>query len=925
MSAGAPGHLPHRGRELIARFLGEDAASGGPFALLGVDPAACTPSAVDAGWQRQLDRIAQHAEADTAEADQVRLALDAAARELHDPISRAAWLDELRRVTEARAAAETTTAAAAAAAAPSTEAAKPPVEDGEKKSSTPETREAQALVMRLLVRVALGLGFTVVLLLGGLWVMRQPMGPPGGTSPTAGGEVGPPAPAAAGPAEQARVAATSKRADAATPPSPPPPPLPPLRERGRSEFSDGASVIRELRAAVGDAATDPGRGLARFERVNAVAADWWCRYDAGQLRAAADAVVELLYKIAPHPDHAARLVGVLTEPLRVLDAADARSVHAVNADEVWPAGWAGGVVARCGRERELPTHVLAGIGSATSRLSSTSRPLAELSFEAGAAAALTGLPRSIIAGGAPAGVDADDARRTSLDAMKRWVEAVTLTTSSAPERRERAMIEALGMLLTDKAEPDADPRVFDAISLLASEIKWKAGPEGGGARGRLMDWFRDPRVSPADLRAVTSAIATKSGAEGVDATMVLSMTAQSDDRPRLRDRYAQVWSLAEASARDDEARQWVVQARPLIDAIPEDDELEQLAAAAELAEQNWRAIKIWRGDAAGGLAPDPNAPAIAPPTPAAPTLPVSGKIASGAAGGASGSVGNITGEARDGAWAEGFLQAERNIPIRLERLAELERVGPPIGWIDAGVLAETACFGSPSQVRAAAQKTVSRFADEPAMVSALLDLLPIVPRIRSVSDVYARVTLQSLPRPADAGWELATRRALVERLLSMITDDGVHGQIEQIALRIATCYLDAVDESPPAATSDGAATGATRGARMLLEQVRNEAASLPISHATRFNLPLIERRSEQRRVQAIGPVQGFSAEQAALAETMGALLAAERPEREAPVAEILEEMAAQRRKARHVFGQIWAAERAIARLWLLRLNTEGAA
>jgi hypothetical protein len=72
-------------------------------------------------------------------------------------------------------------------------------------------------------------------------------------------------------------------------------------------------------------------------------------------------------------------------------------------------------------------------------------------------------------------------------------------------------------------------------------------------------------------------------------------------------------------------------------------------------------------------------------------------------------------------------------------------------------------------------------------------------------------------------------------------------------------------------------------------------------------------------------VQAFSAEQVALAETMGALLAAERPDREAAVATILDELTAQRRRARHVFGQIWAAERAIARLWMLRLNTEGAA
>jgi hypothetical protein len=775
--------------------------------------------------------------------------------------------------------------------------------------------------MRLLVRVAIGLGMTVLGLLGGLWLMGQP-GPNQATGST-GGEVTS-EPARTDPTTNVPAATPQAASPAAAAPLPP---LPPLRVRGRSEFSDGASVIRELRAAVNDAAADAGRGLDRFERVNAVAADWWCRYDAGQRRAAADAVVELLYRLAPHPDHAARLLGVLTEPLRVLDAAAAPAAHAVHADEVWPAAWAGGVVTRCARERELPPALHAGLARAASSLSAAGRPLAELSFESGASAVLAALPRAIISGGLPSGPEAETIRGVASDAMKRWVEAVTLVHGGSPGFRERLLIDALGMLLTDKPEPDADARVFDAITLLAAEIKWKSGDEGGGARGRLIAWFRDQRVSAADLRTLTSAIATRSGAEGVDSTMVLSMSSQADERPRLRDRYAQAWSLAEASAREDEARAWVVRARQLIDAVPRDDELDHLAAAVELAELNWRAVKIWRGDSAGGLPADPSTSRPAPPAPPATiaSMPSSGKFAATRTPGTSSAIGGITGESRDGAWAEGFLQAERNIPIRLERLAELEQVGPPIGWVDAGVLAETACFGSPSQVRAAAQKAVGRFADEPAMVSAMLDLLPVAPRIRSVSDLYARVGLQGLPRPMDAGWELAARRALVERLLSMVADDGVHGQIEHTALRLAACYLDAVDESPPASTADGAATGAVRGARLLLDRVRKEAASLPISHATRFDLSAIDRRAEQRRAQAIGPVQAFSAEQVALAETMGALLAAERPDREAAVATILDELAAQRRRARHVFGQIWAAERAIARLWMLRLNTEGAA
>jgi hypothetical protein len=227
------------------------------------------------------------------------------------------------------------------------------------------------------------------------------------------------------------------------------------------------------------------------------------------------------------------------------------------------------------------------------------------------------------------------------------------------------------------------------------------------------------------------------------------------------------------------------------------------------------------------------------------------------------------------------------------------------------------------QVRAAAQRIVAKFADEPAMVSAMLDILPVAPRVRSTSDTFARVALATLPRPADADWELLTRRALVERLLAMIADEGVHGQVEQLASRIAAAYLDAAGEALSGGSTDAAAAGARRGAELLADQARREAEGLPITSATRLNIEQIQRRREQRRAQAIGPVQAFSAEQTGLAELTGYLVAAESPERESAVITVLDEMAAERRKARHVFAQVWAVERAIMRLWLLRLDQEG--
>ncbi|MCC6283858.1 MAG: hypothetical protein IT439_00945 [Phycisphaerales bacterium] len=66
-------------------FLGIEAAAGGPFALLGIAPGACTDRAVLAALQAQLDRVDGHIQAETPQADEVRLALHAAAAQLLDP------------------------------------------------------------------------------------------------------------------------------------------------------------------------------------------------------------------------------------------------------------------------------------------------------------------------------------------------------------------------------------------------------------------------------------------------------------------------------------------------------------------------------------------------------------------------------------------------------------------------------------------------------------------------------------------------------------------------------------------------------------------------------------------------------------------------------------------------------------------------
>ncbi len=66
----------------VEKYLGRAAAQGGPFALLGLTPDDCTQELIIVQLQRQLARLAANPDAATHEADEVRLALHAAAAKL---------------------------------------------------------------------------------------------------------------------------------------------------------------------------------------------------------------------------------------------------------------------------------------------------------------------------------------------------------------------------------------------------------------------------------------------------------------------------------------------------------------------------------------------------------------------------------------------------------------------------------------------------------------------------------------------------------------------------------------------------------------------------------------------------------------------------------------------------------------------------
>lgn len=929
--------LSHERRSPVERFLGSEEASGGPFALLGVPPAACTDEAILAALDRQLERVNRTTECDTPEADEVRLALHAAAAQLLDPAVRrhltARWTgrpvphprmptlsepaqrspDRVRLEHDAvltlglfggwnRRSLHRLVALAHARGYSSEHVAQTlrglagrrrprPVAARsirvEKSSSVrggaaplpEEVDPARVLLRNALIVGAAGV-FTLALVIGLLvHVLTKhpssaPAPPPAGSPPASAAprQALSPPPASDGGGSQRVNAATARPAD---------------------QLGALAAALRELAACPDALAVDPVQAAARFESAIGVLASGWPRVPRDRLIAAQDSIVEFLYRVGHDPALAARSLAAVGAGAESL-ASPREFGPGANPDRVWPAVWSVAMLVRLARERDFSVAARDAVEACLARALGPSAASVERTFDAGSVAALLALPRAMLAS-PPSPLPAEP--------WSRWADAAEAAEQDRA-RRERILLAGLEALLLLGPEPNADRGVLEIVTMLAARPAWRRGDE---SRRWLVRLFDDRRVSAADLNAVTAALATRSAAEGVDLTMVLSASASDRVRADLRDRFARVWGVTLDVDRSALAAEW---ARGAADAVERShraaNPVEHLASAVILARINGSAWRLWGGEHAPAAeilkdpARDVDAVVAPPSAPAGPP------------------------DAGDGAWAERYLAARRNVPLRLEQLGRLAGRGRAIGPVDAEVLVNEALAGSPNEVRTRAVDLVRTLADSPAIVNAVLETLPRTPRQVPAGQLIAYVCQRRLPMVRDPAWSAAARRALVERLLELRAAEGEHGAIDRLSVLMASAYRELASDAPlsEAQRNEASQPPADQSAAAVRARWRDAAGRLPpIPRApSTWGLDALDRRHAGRVSVARGQVQAFVAEQLGGVEALAFLVAAEQPAHADEIRSILDELEAERRAARHVFEQVAALERAATLLWRVRFG-----
>jgi hypothetical protein len=148
------------------------------------------------------------------------------------------------------------------------------------------------------------------------------------------------------------------------------------------------------------------------------------------------------------------------------------------------------------------------------------------------------------------------------------------------------------------------------------------------------------------------------------------------------------------------------------------------------------------------------------------------------------SFGNQRPSRADGEWAARYLLARRSADDRTRLLYELENTGGPAGAADADVLAEAASYSTPIEIRRQAQQIVIAYSGRSEVVLGLLEVLPRAAAQSGVSEMIADVTGRVLPDVDDQDWEFEARKALVARALELLAEE------EQRYLDVARTALE---------------------------------------------------------------------------------------------------------------------------------------
>jgi hypothetical protein len=641
------------------------------------------------------------------------------------------------------------------------------------------------------------------------------------------------------------------------------------------DLGDPSGALRLIASSIDEVALDADVAINTFAAGYAAAGRLWPRFTPDQLTACVNSCVDLVHRVKSDPAASARVVAMLEADIVPTGSAGVR------AEQILPAVWASGIAARLRREGDFPATLLDQLRSLGGADSSSSADSGIESFRAGAIEEAATLARGMAARCDPASV------------WKAWCEAVDAAASSDAERAARVKISALERLLV--AGPEPAPEGFAAsVAQFVVSIPWR---EEDASRRAMLRWFGSPEIGINDLRAVTLAI-TRLSSAAADPTMVLSANASAADRDGLRDRYAALWAIGGGTdARIGVVSEFRQAAGELLREVPRTParvDVFAYAVAAMRLNSAAEMIRAGQHDTAGIVikgAKSGLSDAINPAQAAEPD------------------------EAESERWIVALAQAEQN---QAKRLAVLSQARADVfNGAAAQVLMREALRGSAAPLRAAARNAVQRAVGSSNIAEAALEELPGMPLTSDNAELISIVaSVEDLPPIRDASWRLAARRALVARMLFLLSRDEETLAIERLITLAAETYAQR-GATARAADPQTATPSLPSSVSDLCDLWRDRASAA--SGSTRLPVSAIESRRSGMRELAEGQLQRCAADQAAMVEYLARVVDAEAPGQSGAIEALVSAYTMVQRQAGTIFDQMLASELTMLALWEIRL------
>lgn len=688
-------------------------------------------------------------------------------------------------------------------------------------------------------------------------------------------------------------------------------------------------VVADIRAASALLANggDP-RGVSEFRRAVAPFMAGWPTLSTAERQAVVTEVLNFVYRVPDDPTLASAAVDALSVETRLDDGATA----VLQPDEVWPAASSAGLLGRLSAERDLPPAVASAVARRAADLLGGRRPRGAVSFGQGLLDALALMPRRLVAAPAAGGggaVFAGDEPQSGR-AAERWALAVLAASGAGPgdgalDEAEAAkarrvadglICDGLERLLRTGPSATDSRDAGEALSALAGALRWTRGDP---APSRLAAWLEDPAVPSAGLHAVTRRmVAGAAPTEGLTSEMVLPLTGGAEDRGRVRDLLVAAFELPRDTTAQSIADRLVNVAPVLVARAGRpngrDGIGEQLAVAAALSRLNLAAAHAASGRAALAGAAMRQAEALLD------------DIQNGQHNGWRGGVPPEFTVSPGEPWAVRFA-GELDAAKRAALIRELgsQRVAGNVTRVEGELLAEAAIGEGAAPVRAQARRTIVELADSPAVILGLLKVLPRYARLSETPGLLETVSGRPIGGFDNPRFVHDARRALLERLLEQIADQASSKTIDAEVAELAASYAQAAGESAGPVPPADASAVLLRSSRALVATRRAGAGSVFAPQWAGPGLPEIDRRLSARRVVTGGGDRGsrpqdFAVEQVTIAELLAYTTASARASRAAEVAAVLDELAAARANAGHVFEQLAVTEAAMCKLWIIRLS-----